>query len=228
MTNDTALDPTSDAAGTDVPDLTAYRAVHAAMRLSNEWLVSGIARTGRGDRRRIAAIRRWFAGYAGELRNHHHNEDHIMFPALAALVPAYAAFDEGLATDHLRLDAVIDGLDVSLRMWEQTPVSADRQATALELANELLDLLATHLDIEDEHVLPMFERHMTVEEYRRLDDEVVEHLDMRQALFTVPWLLTAVDAATATHLLTGAPVALRVLFRLTRGRYSRLARRAFA
>ena len=210
------------------PDLTAYRAVHAAMRTSNEWLVSGIARTERGDRRRIAALRRWYAGYAGELRNHHRNEDHIVFPALAARVPAYAAYDDGLANDHLRLDAVIDGLDVSLRMWSQQPAAEDRRSVALDLANELLDLLAVHLDLEDADILPMIEQHVTAEEYATIDEQIVEELELRQATFTVPWLLTTVDASTAAHLLDGAPAALRVLFRLTRGRYARLARRAFA
>jgi iron-sulfur cluster repair protein YtfE (RIC family) len=224
-TNDiTTID--TDGAGT--PDMTAYYAVHRAMRTSNEWLVAGIARAELGDRRRTAAIRRWFAGYAGELRNHHHNEDHIMFPALAERVPGFADYEDGLANDHLRLDAVIDGLDVALRLWDEQPASAAARARALDIANDLHDLLAEHLDVEDADVVPMFEQHLSVEEYARLDEQVIEHLDMRQAMFTVPWLLTSVDGATATALLGPAPVALKILFRLTRGRYTRLARRAFA
>lgn len=219
---------TIDTRGAGTPDLTAYYAVHDAMRTSNQWLVAGIARTELGDRRRTAAIRRWFAGYAGELRNHHHNEDHIMFPALVARVPAFADFDDGLANDHLRLDAVIDGLDVALRLWDEQPASETARGRALDIANDLHDLLAEHLDIEDADVLPMFEQHLSVEEYARLDEQVMEHLDMRQALFTVPWLLTSVDRATAAALLGPAPMALKVLFRLTRRRYTRLARRAFA
>jgi iron-sulfur cluster repair protein YtfE (RIC family) len=224
-TNDNA---TIDTRGAGTPDLTAYYAVHDAMRTSNQWLVAGIARTELGDRRRTAAIRRWFAGYAGELRNHHHNEDHIMFPALVARVPAFADFDDGLANDHLRLDAVIDGLDVALRLWDEQPASETARGRALDIANDLHDLLAEHLDIEDADVLPLFEQHLSVEEYARLDEQVMEHLDMRQALFTVPWLLTSVDRATAAALLGPAPMALKVLFRLTRRRYTRLARRAFA
>lgn len=223
MTNDIAPD-----AGTHTrPDLTAYRAVHAAMRTSNEWLVAGIARTAPGDVRRIGAIRRWFDGYAGELRDHHRNEDHIVFPALAAAAPGFAVYDTAMTRAHLRLDAVIDGLIVSLRRWHELPASEDRRTTALELAGELHDLLAEHLDVEDHDVLPMIEAHISADEYRRLDEEILEHLGLRQSLFTVPWLLTTVDTTTALRLLAGAPVALRVLFRATRGRYVRLARRAF-
>jgi hypothetical protein len=180
------------------------------------------------DRRRSAAIRRWFTGYAGELRNHHRNEDRIMFPALMACVPGFDRLDDGLAKDHLRLDAVIDGLLVALRLWGEQPASEPARTRALDIANDLHDLLAAHLDVEDAGVLPMFEQHLSVDEYARLVEQIVEQLDMRQALFTVPWLLTSVDSTTAAALLDPAPVALRIVFRITRRSYTRLARRAFA
>jgi hypothetical protein len=223
-TNSATCTPTAPA----TPDLGTYYAVHQAMRTSNEWLVAGIARAELGDRRRTAAIRRWFAGYAGELRNHHHNEDRIMFPALVARVPQFEDYDDGLANDHLRLDAVIDGLDVALRLWDEQPASQMARDRALDIANDLHDLLAEHLDIEDADVLPMFEQHLTLDEYAVLEEQIMEHLDIRQALFTVPWFMTTVDGATAAEMLASAPVALKVLFRVTRGRYTRLARRAFA
>jgi hypothetical protein len=72
-----AIAPDAAAAEHAGPNLTAYDAAHMAMPISNEWLVAGIARTDRGDRARVAAIR--FSGYAGELRNHHHDEDHVTF-----------------------------------------------------------------------------------------------------------------------------------------------------
>jgi Hemerythrin HHE cation binding domain len=209
------------------PDLTSYYAVHQAMRTSNEWLVAGIARAELGDRRRTAAIRRWYAGYAGELRNHHHNEDGILFPALLLRVPDFEVYDGGLANDHLRLDALIDGLDVALRIWDEQPASELARSRALDIANDLHDLLAEHLDIEDADVLPMFEQHMSAEEYARLDEQIMEDLDLGQALFTVPWFMTTIDRETAAGVLASAPVALWVLFRLTRRRYTRLARRAF-
>ena len=225
----TTTQHTADAAAsTPTPDLTTYYAVHQAMRTSNEWLVAGIARAELGDRRRTAAIRRWFAGYAGELRTHHHNEDGILFPALLVRVPEFGFCDGDLANDHLQLDAVIDGLDIALRLWDERPASEQARTRALDVANDLHDLLAEHLDIEDADVLPMFERHFSVEEYARLDEQIMNDLDLRQALFTVPWFMTAIDHEVAATILESAPTAMRALFRLTRGRYTRLSRRAFA
>lgn len=220
---------TSTPAGshTAAPDLARYDAVHQAMRTSNEWLVAGIARTRLGDRRRIAAIRRWFSGYAGEVRTHHRTEARILFPALAERVPGFEADDAGLAAHDLRLDSVIDGLESALRLWDEEPASRDVRDLALGLANDLFDLLAGHLDVGDADVLPLFERHLTADGYVPLGEQVLHDLDLRQAMFTVPWFLTAVDGSTAVSTWQGAPPAIKVLFRLTRRRYTKLATIAF-
>jgi hypothetical protein len=213
------------------PDVSRYRMVHETLRTSDDQLVAGVAGLSAGDRRRARALRRWFAGYAGELRSHHAVEDELFFPAIAARVPAYTSdYAELLTGDHHRIDDVVAALGMALdRLATGTDASAWALAheEALAHAVALRDLLLDHLEIEDRDILPLFERHMTAAEYDELDQGAVSRIAFRQLFFTVPWWVATIDPAAVPGELAGAPIPLRAIWRLTRRRHARLTRRAF-
>jgi hemerythrin-like domain-containing protein len=212
-------------------DLSGYLAIHQAMRVANAQLVRGIGTARVADPKRAAALGRWFRGYSDELRTHHHIEDDIVFPQLAERVQVYAQYSDALAGDHHYLDRVIDALREALADWAQhtTASEAAREAryTALDLAVELRDFLEEHLAIEDADVLPMIERHFTAEEYAELEQRAGKAITIRQAMFTAPWYMATVDAATAARTLREAPRPLRIIYALTRRSYARLVEQAF-
>jgi hemerythrin-like domain-containing protein len=212
-------------------DLSGYLAIHAAMRVANAQLVRGIGTAHVADPERAAALGRWFRGYSDELRTHHHIEDDIVFPGLAARVPAYAEYADALTGDHDHLDRVIDALRDALADWAQhtTDSEAARNAryTALDLAVELRDLLEEHLAIEDADVLPMIESHFTADEYAAVEQQAGKAITIRQAMFTAPWYMATVDAETAARTLREAPRALRIIYVLSRRSYARLVANAF-
>lgn len=211
----------------DVPDLSHFRAIHEAMRLSNRRLVAALSEMSALDKARAEALRRWFKGYVDELRTHHHIEDDICFPALAERVPAFVDYSSNLADDHHHLDEVLDGLEASLaRMADFNGGEADRKQ-ALALAVELRDFLLDHLAFEDSDVLPLFERHFTIEQYQAMDKRVMKEIKPAQALFTAPWFIASVDPEVGAETLRSAPLPLKVVYRLGRKRYARLAEAAF-
>lgn len=209
------------------PDLSGYYATHNAIRRSNDRFVDALAGTALGDVARISALRRWFSRYAGELRFHHGNEDAIFFAALALRVPTFADYEDGLAADHARLDAMTDGLDLALSHWAAEPASASRQDASVTAAAELRDLLSSHLDAEDADVLPMFTRHFAATEYDVLNERMLASVQPRQAMFTVPWYMSSVDPDIAAATLQTAPLKLKFVYRITRARYARLVAAAF-
>lgn len=214
---------------TEAPDLTAYFQVHQAMRVANEQLVVGLTdpSLADNDRRRATAMSRWFAGYCGELHSHHHAEDHMIFPALAARVPAYASYAETLAADHDRLDVIIDGLGAALgRMGAGDGWSAAK-AEATSFAVELRDLLVVHLGFEDSDVIPLIERHFGKEEYAVIEKEIIKAISPKQALWTVPWWMSTAEPEAAAKTLAEAPLPLKVIYYTTRRRYARLTKTAF-
>jgi hemerythrin-like domain-containing protein len=218
---------------TSVPDLSSYRQLHGAMRTSLERLVVVISSLAPGDQRRERALLRWFTGFSGELHAHHCLEDTLFFPALADRVPAYADCAEMLDMDHQRIDDAIEGLRLGIERVE-TEATADAARWRVTRENltahavELRDLMVKHLDFEDADVLPMFERHFSAAEYAVLDKQALKSVKIRQALFTVPWWMATVEPDVAARTLRDAPLALKFVYRLTRRRYTRLERKAFA
>lgn len=208
----------------ETPDLTFYFLVHRAMRDSSAQLRDAIASLQDGDRRRAAAIATWVSGFTGELHHHHMVEDEIFFPALAARVPTYAeAHSDELAEDHEQLDVLLGRLTSSLEglrgdaPWEQA------QGEALAAAGDLADLLERHLKVEDDDVVPLFGRHFSAAEYDAMHEEATKGLPLKQAFFTLPWIMSLSSAEERDQMLDGAPGALKVIWIASRRGYAKRA-----
>lgn len=209
-----------------VADLTTYYELHDALRRSASALVASLADEPARVRQRASALRRWFTGLTGELAHHHKVEDEILFPALAERVPTYAQYGSRVDADHDLLDALVDATRAALHSLDHS-YSDRARAHALSAATEMRDHLNSHLDFEDDDVVPMFERHFSAVEYAILDERVMKSINKRQALFTVPWFMATTTAETAERTLASAPRALRIVHRLTRRRYARMVQAAF-
>ncbi len=203
------------------PNLIMYFTVHQAMRDSSADLHGALTGIADDDRRRAAAISRWYKGFATELHGHHHIEDAIFFPALAERVATFEHFGPGLDADHVHLAQVIDDLGRAIDGLADDEAWAPTRAEAAELAAELRDHLQTHLEVEDQDVLPLFARHFTADEYVELEQQAVKHGSLRSMLFTCPWLVASCDARTRDEIFANVPGALKVLWKLTRRGYAR-------
>ncbi|HWL41670.1 MAG TPA: hemerythrin domain-containing protein [Ilumatobacter sp.] len=212
-------------------DVTTYLAIHQAMRTANQQLVAGLVHALHYDPRRVAALRRWFAGYAAELRTHHRVEDTIIFPALAARSDEYATLDDSLGADHHRLDDLIDALLDILTRWagcHDMRSTGSYREDAIFYAVELRDLLAEHLDVEDTRVIPLIQEHFTADEYGEFDKQAAKAISLKHALWTVPWIVATFDMATLEKVWGDAPAMLKLVHCLGRRSYARLAEAAFA
>jgi iron-sulfur cluster repair protein YtfE (RIC family) len=208
------------------PDLTGYRDLHRALLVSAERLTERLGQPDLGRRSR-RALQRWFAGYRDELRHHHHVEDHVFFPALAQRVPSYQEYSATLDSDHIELDTLIDRLGSAIHDVASGDESGDGpRVVALGLAVELRDHLADHLAFENDDILPMFERHLTVDEYAELERRALQGVSLRQAWFTVPWYMSTVDSNTARATWADAPIAMKIMHVLSRRSHARLSARA--
>ncbi len=212
-----------------IPDLSGYREIHHALRVAADQLVAVLSAQTPRKRSAPAALHRWFTGYSAELAAHHRVEDEVFFPAIAARVPAYAEYERTLTADHERLHNLIGGCNTALRRLGSAGSAGgpDEVAAALAAAVELRDLLTEHLDFENADVLPLFERHFSPAEYAALDRKAIQAVSLRQALFTVPWFMATASPQGAARTLADAPLPLKLIYRLTRGRYARLQQQAF-
>jgi hypothetical protein len=213
----------------EIPDLTMWLQLHGAMRTSGDQLAAALADVPAGDRRRAQALSQWFAGFDAELHHHHMVEDEIFFPALVARVPTYLeSSGPEIEADHERLDQLLAALRGSLARLAGDGEWAVSRGEAYALASELAALLHRHLGLEDQDVLPLYCRHFTAEEYQALHDEAAKTMALRQAWFTVPWLMTHLDAKRRVEVFEEAPGIMRLVWRLSRRGYARRAALALA
>lgn len=206
-----------------VPDLTNYRLVHKALRQAADRLAVAARQLDGADRAQVKAFAKYWRGYSGEILAHHTVEDDFFFPALAEKVAVGAAALEAIDGDHEHLDHLMEAVDSEVRHV----VKGGGHHVLCRLLDELAAHMNEHLDIEDADLLPLFERHFSVEEYEALDEAAIKSLGVgRQAAFTVPFVVDAADPDGQVALLTGAPAPLRILYRLTRKSHARLAAKA--
>jgi hemerythrin-like domain-containing protein len=206
------------------PDLTMYRIVHRAIRGGAAVLADAAPRIERAEPARRKAFARYWKGYAGEVLHHHSVEDEIFFPALQERVPVAAELLSRTDADHQHLDELMLRIDAAV-----ADLAAARPSPHLaELTAELDRHMTDHLDFEDRDVLPLLERHFDKDEYDVLDAEAVKSAGLGpQMAFSLPMIVGAMTPAELSLILPEAPVALRVMYRLTRGRHARLVERAF-
>jgi iron-sulfur cluster repair protein YtfE (RIC family) len=186
-------------------------------------LVDATAVTDPGDRRRIKALQGYWAGYEYEVLHHHTVEDKVVFPALRERVATAVALTDRTDADHAELDELMEACKAAV---DQLAVpGAAREATAALRA--LAAHMDTHLDFEDQEVLPLLARTFTQEEYAGLEQRAMETVGIgKEAAFSVPFIGAALDDAERAAVLAAAPRPMRLLYRLTRGRHARLASRA--
>jgi len=201
-------------------DLRGYRAIHLALRDAAHAMAAAAPSLRAEERKRVAAFRSYWAGYAGEVLAHHTVEDDVVFPALLERVPSLAALMERADADHHHLDELMDDITAAL--------AAIADGASPERAAGLLRELAAHMDehlgMEDEHFLPQIEASFTQEEYEAQEDAALKIIGFgSQAAFTLPFIEASVDDETREHLLASAPLPVKVILFLFRGRYARMA-----
>ena len=215
---------------TDITTSTIARftAVHRQMRTDTQRVVAAIEVCVPGDRSRRRALARWAEGFASELHLHHTIEDTYFLPPLAARLPDLADVVTGLEQDHAVVDRIMQRwTPAAHRFGDPTEAFWDARCELLGLAIELRDLLARHLDIEDELLVPRFSEAFTEADLQRLEEDVTGALGVKGLAFALPWNIDAHDASERAELIAGAPAMMRVLYRLTVGRHRRLVATAF-
>jgi hypothetical protein len=213
----------------ELPDLTTYRVLHRGMRLDSARLAGAVAGVDEADRTtRGPALVRWYAGFYGELHEHHTVEDTIFFPAILERVPVFDGQIDRIEAEHDRLEEVlVEARSRLVRLGDPGVAWPTAVAEAADITTELRQLLDAHLGFEDADVLPLFVRHFTREDYEDLNERALKHVKLGQLIFGIPWAVEAATEDEFRHMYDDAPLAFKLLWYATRRRYNRMAQEAF-
>ncbi|MFF3438301.1 hemerythrin domain-containing protein [Streptosporangium sp. NPDC002721] len=203
--------------GDPAPDLVLFLAFHAGLRRDFARLAAALDRCNPRDVRRRALIDEHTAFMLRALHHHHSGEDEDVWPLLRALVPESEPVLDRLEADHQEMDTVIGRLSAARR-------PAAEQADDLRRLHELL---YTHLALEESEVVPLITEHVSPAWWEESGKKITRSHG-RDLPMVAAWTLDAADPGAREHILTTAPLIMRVLYRLSwRRAYERRAGQVF-
>lgn len=212
------------------PDLTHFYAIHRKMRIDTRLFARAVETATADDRRgRLGPLARWAKGFAHELEEHHFVEDEFFFPELRERISTVGAVLDGLDADHRVVQDILSRWSrVAQALADSAVPFAAAQEEAMDIAVALRDLLARHLDVEDNDILPLYTRHYSAADYDVVYQRAVKNGKKTGLSFVVPWNVFCLEPEPRQDLIDLAPLPLKVVWWLTRGRFERLEAAAFA
>ncbi|MFF5233669.1 SRPBCC family protein [Dactylosporangium sp. NPDC000521] len=201
-------------------DQSGYLLMHAAIRVELDRLASFAQDFAAGRRRpgprQLTALRDHIGDVIDMIHHHHVGEDRFLWPMLHDAVGPSAELD-ALSDDHGDLDPLMDTIRAAL---QEGPGGA---ADLADAAVRLRDLMTAHLAEEEAVVVPIVAEHISPKRHAAMEKAMRKALPIKMG-FAVPWVMSA-DAELARTALRSAP--LRLILRLTRGRYDRRLQDAY-
>ena len=213
------LDPT-----TLPPAIKGWLGAHVAFRRDADALVAAVNAVEPSDNIGAGRLADAFAVTVAMLHEHHETEDELIFPELIKRSPAFAGVVMTLSLEHVDVDDVVDDINRDLAMLTGKSSRAievhARLTRQVETFRTLVDL---HIEVEEEHALPLFLRCFTTDEIDAIGDE---HFAKNADKLTVmiPWSASAMTPDVVVEMLADLPVAVQENF----SRWSLAFQQAFA
>jgi len=126
---------------------TLFMSSHHGLRRDLGRFGTALARVKAGDRSHVEALQGEWKGYHATLHGHHAMEDGSIFPELREKQPALRPVIERLASDHRRIDPILERGDAA---FAALPKTAEAEA----VIGELSALLDDHLALEEAEIAP--------------------------------------------------------------------------
>jgi hemerythrin-like domain-containing protein len=187
-------------------------AVHTMFRREFGLMPDLVRSTADGDTARTAVVADHVAFVAEVLHLHHTGEDEYIWPLLrergaagtTALVDVMEDQHDGVYKEDLRLSDL-------LKSWRETAAADDRDAVAASV-ERLLSQLSTHLALEEEKVVPMIERYVTMAEYGRMGEEGAARTPPDMLPVSLGMVLYEAEPAAVEMILAAMPAEVRPAF----------------
>jgi hemerythrin-like domain-containing protein len=130
-----------------------------------------------GHRERTQVVADHLAFVNTALHNHHHFEDTFVWPLLLTRgAEDIAPHVRTVQQQHERIERASAEVERALEPWraDAGALPRDRLSHAID---ELLPLLTEHMSVEEQYVVPIIEKHVTLAEWNRLLQAGVANVD---------------------------------------------------
>ena len=214
-----AIDPT-----TLPPTIKGWLGAHVAFRRDADALCAAVATLDPSDTVAATRLADAFAITTQMLHQHHTTEDERIFPELITRSPAFAGVVMTMSLEHVDLDDVVDDINRALATLTGMSSRANEvHARLVGQAETFRTLVHLHLEVEEDHALPMFLRCFTTDEIDAIgDDHFAKNADALPVM--IPWSATAMTPDVVVEMLANLPVAVQENY----SRWSLAFQQAFA
>jgi len=207
-------------------DIAPMYLMHCAFRRDLHAFADVVPTVPVADRPRWAAIARRFEFFGTVLHKHHRGEDIAMWPLLAERGADSAVLD-ALEAEHAGIDPLLTSASADLAaLADGTGDEATRGPLAATVA-QLRDGLCAHLAHEERDGMALVQKHLTQEDWDRLDREVfAKDYTPREVPAVLGWVLSGLAPEHARRL-PGANPLLLAFGRWMARRFDRREARVF-
>ena len=214
------------AAAPDGPvDLVAMYVMHRAFRRDLEAFARVCPSVPVGDRARWRALSRRFGLFASFLHKHHTGEDEHLWPLLAGRGADPVVLD-ALEAEHAGIDPLLASCTAGLAALAAGRGDAETRRELADTTARVREALCAHLAHEERDGMELVQRHLTAEDWARLDEEFGRHYGPRDVLPALGWVASAVPGDALARVLGGKP-ALAAVAGLLGRRFARADARLF-
>lgn len=178
-----------------------------------------------GDAHRAAVVADHLAIVLDTLVDHHHGEDVLIWPLLEQRTEVDPTLAERLRTQHVRIHAEIMAARELIARWREA-AEADVRDRLADLLDRLSVGIRTHLEAEENEILPLIEQHLTRVEYEKLAAHGRGSLRKDKAAVIVQLFLEGANRGERALVLGDYPPAMQLFIRTVGARqYRRYVRR---
>ncbi|MFJ4672492.1 hemerythrin domain-containing protein [Kitasatospora purpeofusca] len=186
--------------------------LHRVFRREIPLLADLVEAAAPGDRRRTAALAGHLDLILGALGEHHEGEDHLLWPKLRERAVPGDGVVARMAEQH---EAVAGALATATELSHRWRTRADRDSALLltEALRALDRHAATHMDDEEEHLLPLMADHITRREWSEVGERGRRSVPKTKLLIFLGAILEDATAQERRLFLSQMPAPARLLWR---------------
>ena len=212
------------------PDTQDMVIVHRVFRREFHLLPDLISRVAEGNTERAAVVAEHLTDLTSGLHHHHEGEDDLLWPLLLERATLQTDLVHRMESQHAALSAALDQIGKLTPTWVATANAAGRDelAKAVRQASVILD---EHMGEEEQEILPLVRKHLTVEQWSKLGKRGAETFqDKRKRMIFLGALLEETSPEEERTFLSNLPAPIRALWKVLGRRqyaaYIRLVRAA--
>jgi hemerythrin-like domain-containing protein len=196
------------------PDTHEMVIAHRLFRREFRLLPELIGRVAEGDTAQAAVLAEHATDLVTVLHHHHRAEDELLWPPLLRQATLHTELVHRMEAQHNDLSAALDQVEKLMPAWATKAGGAERDelVVALHRVSKILD---EHMAEEEEEILPLVRKHLTVEQWKALGDRGAEAIDdKKKRLVFLGMILEDTSPEEQRKFLSRMPGLLRLLWKV--------------